>query len=809
MAPKAKGKARPVLDLETGRKLQDELIKAYEDEAFQNKLRAAWRAAGDDKLKQMQARQDELLKVQLPVITKYGFDGSRKGSNDSKLAFGTPVFQVADIQEKFNYTMYLLDPDLQALGPYVSKLKSAEKQSAPAAASGGYPESDQKAAFQKDLDRVLDNPEKPAAFLKGLDIKGAADPALRAEGAAKKKEKFQPFIPMSRETAIALQTDLIAGFSKEDFRIRMLQAWKAHEMSSEKARKWQVQLVCLEVQVPIMIKYGFEGSYVGVLSSLQSMSAENLVYDEQIAWNSAYMLWLINPAEQAKRAERKTSKLDLVSEDLSPLCTLDFDFTATFRYAKERIQQVTGIAWQAQQLKLETPPETEETPAQSALTASPLSTYIGELHDWELVTSTVPIGRSARIILIQRNDEDVRLLKTLCPVASKRNAKTSSSKAMHDAVTQAVAKVPAEALCDLSFLIPAVQLSTAALKAVLKAAPAEVRANKIAISAAIGLSGQALQFASDELQDDRELVTAAVDSDGFCLQFASSRLQADREVVVAALDNDGWALQYASEDLQKDVELAGQAVQRAGWVITSLAPELQTNVDVVGKAVRQDPNVLEDLPSSMKSSKEVVMMAVTKNGNVLQHADEDLQGDSEVVKAAARNCGSSVRFASTSLKSNRDVGLTAVRQDGMTLPLLGWALQEDIDVVVAAVRQNFGAMKFVKGHLKPQVCAALDIDLATANEYSNENTARLKAAANAQAQAAAAEKARQDDLKVHLDALGLSESTLDSKTITRQYRRLALIHHPDKNPDDTEGAKNRMAAINHAYQCLCQILDLN
>lgn len=793
MAPKAKGKARPVLDVETGRKLQDELVKAYEAEAFQNKLRVAWRAAGDDKMKQFQARQEELLKVQIPIITKYGFEGSRKGANDSKLAFGDAEFGIhADIQEKFHYTMYLLDPDVQALGPYVSKLKASAKVE---------PELDPPAGSAH-------TEETPKSKMAPAPSGGY--PAQPGNG-KNKPDKFQPFTPMPRETACAMQKDLIAGFSAEAFRNRLVQAWKAHEIAPEKQKKYVAQQVCLEVQLPIMKKYGFEESSNGVMMSLMSFYVEPLASDEELLANSNYMLWLINPEEQAKRAMRKFSTLELVSEDMTPICTLDFDYTATFRYAKERIQQATGIAWQAQQLKLATPHATEETHAQPALTASPLSTYIGELHDWELVSSTVPIGRSAQITLIQRNDEDVRLLKSLCPVAPKQKAKTQKSctKAVHDAVTKAVVSMPPEALSDLSFLIPAVQLSTSALKAVLKAAPAEVRANKIVVSAAIGLSGQALQFASSELQDDRELVIAAVDSDGFCLQFASSRLKADREVVIAALDNDGWSLQYASEDLQKDVELASQAVQRAGWVITSLAPELQTNVEVVCKAVRQDPNVLEDLPSSMKGNREVALKAVSKNGAVLQHAAEDMRGDSEVVKAAARNCGSAVRFASTSLKSNKEVGLTAVRQDGLALPLLGWALQEDVEVVAAAVRQNFEAMKFAKGHLKPQVCAALGIDLATATEHANENAQRLAAAAAAAAResAAAAERERQEDLKVHLDAIGLSESTLDTKTITRQYKRLALIHHPDKNPDDTEGAKNRMAAINHAYQCLCQLLD--
>ena len=52
-----------------------------------------------------------------------------------------------------------------------------------------------------------------------------------------------------------------------------------------------------------------------------------------------------------------------------------------------------------------------------------------------------------------------------------------------------------------------------------------------------------------------------------------------------------------------------------------------------------------------------------------------------------------------------------------------------------------------------------------------------------------------------LDALGLAGDP-DVATITRAYRTLALLHHPDRNPEDVENATERLKIINEAYECL-------
>jgi len=63
------------------------------------------------------------------------------------------------------------------------------------------------------------------------------------------------------------------------------------------------------------------------------------------------------------------------------------------------------------------------------------------------------------------------------------------------------------------------------------------------------------------------------------------------------------------------------------------------------------------------------------------------------------------------------------------------------------------------------------------------------------------------DLRQHFAILDISETSSD-EAIRRQYRRLARVWHPDKNPENPEISKEKFLAINAAYQAIQETLKL-
>ncbi|KAH7884590.1 DnaJ-domain-containing protein [Phlebopus sp. FC_14] len=63
------------------------------------------------------------------------------------------------------------------------------------------------------------------------------------------------------------------------------------------------------------------------------------------------------------------------------------------------------------------------------------------------------------------------------------------------------------------------------------------------------------------------------------------------------------------------------------------------------------------------------------------------------------------------------------------------------------------------------------------------------------------DESQNDAIPDYYELLGVDESATTDE-IRKAFRKLALVHHPDKNKDDVEGATERFAAIQQAYEVL-------
>merc|ERR1719323_2780523 len=61
-------------------------VEVYCKKEFQTELHKAWENAGRDEMEQGKARQKVCLPYQIPIITQFGFEGSKKGVSQSLAA---------------------------------------------------------------------------------------------------------------------------------------------------------------------------------------------------------------------------------------------------------------------------------------------------------------------------------------------------------------------------------------------------------------------------------------------------------------------------------------------------------------------------------------------------------------------------------------------------------------------------------------------------------------------------------------------------------------------------------------------------
>mmetsp|Transcript_130588 Transcript_130588/g.279239 ORF Transcript_130588/g.279239 Transcript_130588/m.279239 type:complete len:418 (-) Transcript_130588:62-1315(-) len=99
-----------------------------------------------------------------------------------------------------------------------------------------------------------------------------------------------PIPELTEKQAIQLQEELLEGFTKPEFLMKLYRTWHATEDMMEKYKARQE--LCLTVQVPVIAKYGFEGSKRGVAQSNHEYGKKYQVHNAEAWVNSILLTWL-------------------------------------------------------------------------------------------------------------------------------------------------------------------------------------------------------------------------------------------------------------------------------------------------------------------------------------------------------------------------------------------------------------------------------------------------------------------------------------------------------------------------------------
>jgi len=100
---------------------------------------------------------------------------------------------------------------------------------------------------------------------------------------------------LTREQALELEDELILAYWKEEFQTELHEAWDAadgDELGQVQARA----NVCLPVQIPVIVKYGFAASRIGVTQSVRAFARFDM--EVEFVLRSRVFGWLVNPDVQ-------------------------------------------------------------------------------------------------------------------------------------------------------------------------------------------------------------------------------------------------------------------------------------------------------------------------------------------------------------------------------------------------------------------------------------------------------------------------------------------------------------------------------
>jgi len=283
-APKAAPAGNIELTVEQGKEMQDALENAYAQPEFQQKLHKAFKEAAGDQMKEMTARNNLCLPIQIPVVSKFGFSADAKGVSASLRSFRKPELSTGELALQSQRLAYLVNPSMQdkefleKMGVTESPLLKDTKPEPTPEPKAAPPKPEPKAA-----------PPQPEA-------KPEPKPEPKPEAAPAPKPA-EPEIVLTVEQAREFQDSLIQAYESPDFQLKLHGSFA--RVIGDPAEEVRVRAdLCLPLQVPVVSRYGFTADRKGVSASMRAFGHPDLVANEEIQRQVETLNILVNPLKQ-------------------------------------------------------------------------------------------------------------------------------------------------------------------------------------------------------------------------------------------------------------------------------------------------------------------------------------------------------------------------------------------------------------------------------------------------------------------------------------------------------------------------------
>jgi len=509
--------------------LQDELLNEYSKDEFQQRLHSASNNAHPEG--RPSTCQTVCCQINEELIARHVCEGLHLDAHnllqDLSATLGFDERQL----EKHSWLLWLSDPSLQAILP----------DGPPAAQSAS----------------TINNPGR------------------------------RSHIVLSEHECLTMQDEELVKFRSKAWQQKLHDAWTASGDNPQNQRKLRDAL-CLEVQIPIVSRFGFEASQRGVLDSMLAVTDELRASNPAIAERSAWLRWLTDPRRQRESPlgpPTQTSAADLQHVLASARLLLEED---------RSISPAQIPDWRT----LAQVPRTVAVRVVGALSAELLCAFELDRSN-RVIDLKCKICRSTNIAV----QEQHLILgnRALCD-AEVLGGVVDGFFAQHEEELG-----EDDETCDLVDVgLMRLEPVHAQLLDDLRrgcAMPWEVQAvanNRDFMLAAVRQDGSILRHAASWISSDHEVVLAAMESDGKALQFAGAELREDKSVVLAAVRSVGSALKFASVALRADVEVLLAALAEDTAAVCFIAAERMSDADF-SLVVRASGVCWNQLPISLQS----------------------------------------------------------------------------------------------------------------------------------------------------------------------------------------------------------------